>query len=160
MSDIGMDSDVDIRTFPISEWQFSVRHICLRYRNNRCRCRISPILRSMSMPTYARFVLLVQLHQQQWIGIIFRAAQLPALFGYLHHWYSYSYSSLVVYKKGTWWMSHFPITFPSSPKPCSGFDSRSWLAAWLDCLYFVTPWYLGNNLGKQRKSMGKNGKGT
>ncbi len=53
MSDIGMNSDVDIRTLPISEWCFSVRHICLRYRNNRCRCRISPTLRSMSMPTYA-----------------------------------------------------------------------------------------------------------
>jgi hypothetical protein len=47
MSDIGMDSDVDIGTLPISEWQFSARHICLRYRNlqmsmsdiaNRCRC--------------------------------------------------------------------------------------------------------------------------
>ncbi len=52
MSDIGMDSDVDIGTLPISEWQFSVRHIFFRYRNNRCRCRISPILRLMSMPTY------------------------------------------------------------------------------------------------------------
>ncbi len=50
--DIRMSSDVDIGTLPISEWRFSVRHICLRYRNNRCRCRISPKLRSMSMPTY------------------------------------------------------------------------------------------------------------
>ncbi len=50
-----MNSDVDIGTLPISEWRFSVQHICLRYRNNRCRCRcrISPKLRSMSMPTYA-----------------------------------------------------------------------------------------------------------
>ncbi len=31
-----MDSDVDIR-------QFSVRHIFFRYRNNRCRCRMSDI---------------------------------------------------------------------------------------------------------------------
>jgi hypothetical protein len=52
MSDVGMNSDVDIGTLPISEWRFSVQHICLRYRNNRCRCRISPTLRSMSMPTY------------------------------------------------------------------------------------------------------------
>jgi hypothetical protein len=43
MSDIGMDSDVDIGTLPMSEWQFSVWHICLRYRNNRCRCRMSDI---------------------------------------------------------------------------------------------------------------------
>ncbi len=35
-----MDSDVDIGTLPISEWQFTVRHICLPYRNNRCRCRM------------------------------------------------------------------------------------------------------------------------
>ncbi len=27
----------------ISEWRFSVRHICLRYRNNICRCRMSDI---------------------------------------------------------------------------------------------------------------------
>ncbi len=53
MSDIGMSSNVDIGTLPISEWRFSVRHFCLRYRNNRCRCRISPTLSSMSMPTYA-----------------------------------------------------------------------------------------------------------
>ncbi len=55
ISDLGMDSDVDIGTLPISEWQFSLRHIFFRYWNNRCRvgCRISPILRSMSMPTYA-----------------------------------------------------------------------------------------------------------
>jgi hypothetical protein len=33
-----MNSDVDIGTLPISEWQFSVRHIYIRYRNNRCRC--------------------------------------------------------------------------------------------------------------------------
>jgi hypothetical protein len=38
-----MNSDVDIGTFPISEWRFSVWHICLRYRNNRCRCRILDI---------------------------------------------------------------------------------------------------------------------
>ncbi len=38
-----MSSDVDIGTLPISEWRFSVRHICLRYRNNRCRCRMSDI---------------------------------------------------------------------------------------------------------------------
>jgi hypothetical protein len=38
-----MNSDVDIRTLPISEWRFSVWHICLRYRNNRCRCRMSDI---------------------------------------------------------------------------------------------------------------------
>jgi hypothetical protein len=43
MSDIRLRSDVDIRTLPISEWRFSVRHICLRYRNNRCRCRMSDI---------------------------------------------------------------------------------------------------------------------
>jgi hypothetical protein len=43
MSDIGMNYDVDIGTLPISEWRFSVRHICLRYRNNRCRCRMSDI---------------------------------------------------------------------------------------------------------------------
>ncbi len=45
MSDIRMSSDVDIGTVPISEWHFSVRHICLRYRNNRrrCRCRMSEI---------------------------------------------------------------------------------------------------------------------
>ncbi len=38
-----MDSDVDIGTLPIPEWQFSVRHIFFRYRNNRCRCRMSDI---------------------------------------------------------------------------------------------------------------------
>ncbi len=38
-----MDSDIDIGTLPISEWQFSVRHIFFQYRNNRCRCRISDI---------------------------------------------------------------------------------------------------------------------
>jgi hypothetical protein len=38
-----MDSDVDIGTLPILEWQFSVRHIFFRYRNNRCRCRMSDI---------------------------------------------------------------------------------------------------------------------
>jgi hypothetical protein len=41
--DIGMDSDVDIGTLPISAWQFSVRHIFFWYRNNRCRCRMSDI---------------------------------------------------------------------------------------------------------------------
>jgi hypothetical protein len=51
--DIGLYSNVDIETIPISEWQFSVRHIFFWYRNNRCRCRISPTLRSMSMPTSA-----------------------------------------------------------------------------------------------------------
>jgi hypothetical protein len=58
MSDIGMSSNVDIGTLPISEWRFSVRHFCLRYRNNRCRCRcrISPTLSSMSMPTYACYI--------------------------------------------------------------------------------------------------------
>ncbi len=35
-----MNSDVDIGTLPISEWPFSVWHICLQYRNNRCRCRM------------------------------------------------------------------------------------------------------------------------
>ncbi len=44
ISDIGMATDVDIRTLPISEWQFAVRHIFFRYRNDGCRCRISPIL--------------------------------------------------------------------------------------------------------------------
>jgi hypothetical protein len=54
MSDICMNSDVDIGTLPISKWRFSVPHICLRYWHNRCRWRISPpTLRSMSMPTYA-----------------------------------------------------------------------------------------------------------
>ncbi len=43
MSDIGMNSDVDIGALLISEWRFSVWHICLRYRNNRCRCRMSDI---------------------------------------------------------------------------------------------------------------------
>jgi hypothetical protein len=41
-----MNSDVDIGTLPLSEWQFSVRHICLQYRNklnNRCQCWISDI---------------------------------------------------------------------------------------------------------------------
>jgi hypothetical protein len=38
-----MDSDVDIGTLPKSEWQFSVRHIFFRYRNNRRRCRMSDI---------------------------------------------------------------------------------------------------------------------
>ncbi len=42
-SDIGMDSDVDIGTLPISEWQFSVRHIFFWHRNNRCRCRMSDV---------------------------------------------------------------------------------------------------------------------
>jgi hypothetical protein len=50
-----MDLDVDIGTLPISEWKFSVRHIFFRYRNNKCRCRISRTLGSMSMPTYAYF---------------------------------------------------------------------------------------------------------
>ncbi len=36
-------SDVDIGTLPISEWHFSFCHICLQYRNNRCRCRMSDI---------------------------------------------------------------------------------------------------------------------
>ncbi len=61
MSDIGMDIDVDIGTLPISEWLFSVRHICLRYRNYRCWCRISPTLRSMSMHTYANTHIIVKL---------------------------------------------------------------------------------------------------
>jgi hypothetical protein len=43
ISDIGMSSDVDIGTLPISEWRFSVWHICLWYRNNRCRCRMLDI---------------------------------------------------------------------------------------------------------------------
>ncbi len=43
MSDIRTNSDVDIGLLPISEWRFSVWHICLRYRNNRCRCRMSDI---------------------------------------------------------------------------------------------------------------------
>ncbi len=38
-----MNSDVDIETLPISEWRFSVRHICLRYWNNICQCRMSDI---------------------------------------------------------------------------------------------------------------------
>ncbi len=44
----------NIGTLPILDWQFAVKHICLRYRNTRyrCWCRISPTLRSMSMPTY------------------------------------------------------------------------------------------------------------
>ncbi len=33
----------DIVTFPISEWRFSVWHICLRHRNNGCWCRMSDI---------------------------------------------------------------------------------------------------------------------
>jgi hypothetical protein len=37
-----MDPDDYIGTLPISEWQCSVRHIFFRYRNNRCRCRMSP----------------------------------------------------------------------------------------------------------------------
>jgi hypothetical protein len=63
-----MSSDVDIGPLPISEWRFSVRHICFRYRTDVFQsdiyvsniritdvdigCRISPTLRSMSMPTY------------------------------------------------------------------------------------------------------------
>ncbi len=43
ISDIGMDSDVDIGTLPISEGQLSVRHIFLRYWNNRCRFRMLDI---------------------------------------------------------------------------------------------------------------------
>ncbi len=43
MLDIGMDSDVNIGTLPISELQFSVWHIFFRYWNNRCRCRMSDI---------------------------------------------------------------------------------------------------------------------
>ncbi len=39
-------------TLLISERHFSVWHICLQYQNNRCRCRISPTLRSMLMPIY------------------------------------------------------------------------------------------------------------
>ncbi len=65
ISDIGMDSDVNIGTLPISEWQFLVRHIFFQYRNNRCRCRISPTLRPMSMPTHAlciNFILLISFH--------------------------------------------------------------------------------------------------
>jgi hypothetical protein len=38
-----MDSDVDIGKLPISELQFSVQHICLRFWNNKCRCRMSDI---------------------------------------------------------------------------------------------------------------------
>jgi hypothetical protein len=61
ISDIGMDSDIDVglcryRTVPTSEWQFSVRHIVFRYRNNTFRCRILPTLRSMSIPTLATYV--------------------------------------------------------------------------------------------------------
>ncbi len=47
-----MNSDIDIGTLPISEWRFSVRQICLRCLNNRCRCQILQTLRLMSMPTY------------------------------------------------------------------------------------------------------------
>ncbi len=36
ISDIRMYSDVDIRTLPISEWQFSVWHSFFLYRNNIC----------------------------------------------------------------------------------------------------------------------------
>jgi hypothetical protein len=43
ISDIGMVSDVDIGTLPISEWQYSVRHNFFRYRNNRCWWRMSDI---------------------------------------------------------------------------------------------------------------------
>ncbi len=45
MSDIGMDSDVDIRTLPISEWQFSVRHILpdIGITDVDVGCRISDI---------------------------------------------------------------------------------------------------------------------
>ncbi len=43
ISEIGIDSDVDIGTLPISEWQLSVRHIFFQYRNNRCRYRMSDI---------------------------------------------------------------------------------------------------------------------
>jgi hypothetical protein len=42
----------DRTQMPISEWKFSVRHIFFRYRNNICRCLISPTLSSVSMPTY------------------------------------------------------------------------------------------------------------
>jgi hypothetical protein len=69
ISDIGLDSVVDIGTLPISEWtQLSISEP-FRYRNDSFQsdifssdiritdvddgCRISPILRSMSMPTYA-----------------------------------------------------------------------------------------------------------
>jgi hypothetical protein len=38
-----MNSNVDIGTLPIMEWRFSVRQIFFRYRNNRCRCRMSDI---------------------------------------------------------------------------------------------------------------------
>jgi hypothetical protein len=38
-----MDSDVEIGTLLISGWQILVRHIFFRYRNNRCRCRMSDI---------------------------------------------------------------------------------------------------------------------
>ncbi len=33
-------------------WKDLVRHFLFRYRNKRCRCRISPTSRPMSMPTY------------------------------------------------------------------------------------------------------------
>jgi hypothetical protein len=57
-----MNSGVDIGILPISEWRFSVRHICLRYRNNRCRCRMLDIatMRSMTVPTYAGSILLAR----------------------------------------------------------------------------------------------------
>ncbi len=43
IADVGMDSDVNIGTLPISEWQFSVLHIFVRYWKNRCRCQMSDI---------------------------------------------------------------------------------------------------------------------
>jgi hypothetical protein len=43
MSNIGMNSDTDIGTLPISELRFSGRHICLQYWNNRCRCWMADI---------------------------------------------------------------------------------------------------------------------
>ncbi len=38
-----MDSDVDIGTLPISEWQFSEGHIFFLYWNNKCWCRMLDI---------------------------------------------------------------------------------------------------------------------
>jgi hypothetical protein len=38
-----MEADVNIGTLPISECEDLVRHILFRYRNKRCRCRMSDI---------------------------------------------------------------------------------------------------------------------
>jgi hypothetical protein len=113
-----METNVDIETLPISEWKDLVRHILFRYRNKRCRCRMSDIANIKADVGAHLWYFLSSKHPPLYRFKLYRKATVPA--PSIQQWYKPEQEVILPPQQGLSY-SAAPLSNPT-PRQLSAFS--------------------------------------